>query len=180
MSHMVGGSGWKWGVGGSVSSVEANHKCHCRVCVIYLTVCLFGRRLIRGGRVCLGAFRGRPRRLFPKTYVSDYDRWGPGQGAGGGWCRVVVVEGLLQMWLPVFFNWCIGVTNSALGVCFSDNTSALAVYSSPAAPVQSLFSLTHCFMVLYIWACMQETGTDVFPLILLRATIIPLKHWLYF
>lgn len=43
--------------------------------------------------VCLGAFRGRSRRLFTKTYVSDYDRWGPGQGLGGGgagWRRAVM------------------------------------------------------------------------------------------
>lgn len=32
----------------------------------------------------MGAFRGRSRRPFPKTYVSDYDRWGPGQWLGEG------------------------------------------------------------------------------------------------
>lgn len=47
-------------------------------CVVFLT-----RASARLMGVCLGAFRRRSRRLFTKTYVSDYDRWGLGPGLGG-------------------------------------------------------------------------------------------------
>lgn len=71
----MGGQGV--GGGGSVAFFKPI-KSILPECVVFLT-----RAFARLIGVCLGACRGRSRRLFTKTYVSDYDRWGPEQGLGG-------------------------------------------------------------------------------------------------
>lgn len=77
------GGGWQ---GGRLLSFSKPIESVVSECVVFLT-----RASARLMGVCLGAFRGRSRRLFTKTYVSDYDRWGPGRGLGGQddgglWC----------------------------------------------------------------------------------------------
>lgn len=77
------GGGWQ---GGRLLSFSKPIESVVSGCVVFLT-----RASARLMGVCLGAFRGQSRRLFTKTYVSDYDRWGPGrglggQGDGGLWC----------------------------------------------------------------------------------------------
>lgn len=75
---MVDRVGVSWG-GGCLLSFSKPIESVVSECVVSLT-----RACVRLMGLCFGAFRGRSCRLFTKTYVSDYDRWGRGQGPGGG------------------------------------------------------------------------------------------------
>lgn len=132
--------------------------------------------LIRRGRTCSGAFRERPWALTQNICEWSW-QMGPTTVAGGGWCRALMsgFRWMFQMWLLRFCSWCIGVTNSALGLCFSDNTSALTFLSSH--PHAILFFLTHYGIInLGMYA---RDWAQWFALILLQATIISFKHWLH-
>ena len=117
-------------------------------------------RLIRGGRVCLGVFRGRPPALS-QNICEWLWQMGPWTGAGGGWCHVsfwrrcfytdVLWEWLIWLWEFVFLT-----KTSALTVCFF---------------------LCNPFWLRASWSYMQKTGSNVFFLMtLLRATLIWLKY----
>lgn len=75
-----GGGGWGgggvWWGGCCVLLSQPNPSCQS---VVFLT-----RASARLIGVCLGACRRRSCGLFTKTYVSDYDRWGPRTQSGGG------------------------------------------------------------------------------------------------
>ena len=110
---------------------------------------------------------------FSKTYVSDYDRWGPRTGAGGGWCRPEMSRLRFKCDSTCFLTdvlvWLIQLWES---VCLTAHRLLQSLHPPPCNPSLSdsvLYGLVHL-----------ETGSNVFPVILMRAAVIPLKYWLFF
>lgn len=96
--------------------------------------------------------RGRGRAHFgpfPKTCVSDLVGWGPGRGVAGGGRRAVTSALLRE------------VASHATPRLLADVLihQHISCYTLVPArrPLTIICFLPRCFMVLNIWACMQET-----------------------
>lgn len=126
MNHVVGVGSVK-GVGGGLFSRPKNHS---KVCLIQHTARLcFGRDSSReAGYVWVPSEDG-PAGPFPKHMWVIMTDGALDRGWGGGWCRSVM-RGCRGLASNVALNG-FGVTNSDLGLCFSDNTSALTVQPPP-------------------------------------------------